>query len=400
MNIEKHLNRITLPPQYNRNGVNCFLDPYRKRLIEITPEETVRQKVATYFETTIGVPYDMLSLEVPMSHYLAGTKGRADIIIHAPVDAEMMRAVAVIECKNTDIQLTDQVLKQAQNYADITLADYFFITNGIEFFSFKYDESSKTYIQLSEIPSYKMMTEGKGQIMPVAAEKFTRLSLQELSDIKLLDEYNNAGEWIYGSGTPDAYKPVIINLYQGLMDTEIKLPKINNPHFKLIDDLGVRVLDYSNGGGGHFHGSYRSFLIEDSNGDSQIYSISLFGTSSDFRATNGEHRNSYAVLFVAVDRFKTSKPVLQLNLDTFIRKDHKNFSVVHDGRISSLPSADLREYVYKQAPELVNESGMIYLGTLPCDRLITMKDDNQFIYRVLEYSVLRDEFRKTEKRIL
>lgn len=136
--------------------MNCFLDPYRKRLIEITPEEIVRQKVAAYFEKEIGVSYDMLALEVPMSRYLAGTKGRADIIVHTPVDAEMMRAVAIIECKNTDIQLTDQVLKQAQYYADVTLADYFFVTNGIEIFSFKYDESSKTYIQLFQIESCRL----------------------------------------------------------------------------------------------------------------------------------------------------------------------------------------------------------------------------------------------------
>ena len=394
MEIEKRLNRIKLPPEYTRNGVNCFLDPYRKRLIEITPEEIVRQKVAAYFEKEIGVPYDMLSLEVPMSRYLAGTKGRADIIVHAPVDAEMMRAVAVIECKNTDIQLTDQVLNQAQKYADVTLADYFFVTNGIEIYSFKFDEGSRTYIQLSEIPPYKMMIEGHGQMMQTAEEKFCRLSVQELSDIKLLDEYNNAGEWIYGSRTPDAYKPSIINLYQGLMDTDTKLPKMKNPFFTLVEDLGVRVLDYSNGGGGHFFGNYRSFLIEDSNGDSQIYSISLFGTASDFRATKGEHRNSYSVLFVAVDRFKTSKPVLQLNLDTFFRRHDNGLSVIHDGRISGLPSNGLRDYIQEKSPELMNKDGMIELGFLPANRLITMQEDYRFIYRVLQYSVLRDDFRK------
>ena len=243
-----------------------------------------------------------------------------------------------------------------------------------------------------------MMVGGQGNALPVQTEGFTRLSLQELSDISLLDEYNNAGEWIYGSETPNAYKPAIINLYQGLMDEKTKLPQMQTPHFKLIDDLGVRVLDYSNGGGGHYFGSYRSFLIEDSKGDSQIYSISLFGTDSSFGSDKGEHRSSYAVLFVAVDRFKTSKPVLQLNLDSFIRKHEGGLSIIHDGRISSLPSGELREYILDKAPELINKDGMIKLGLLPDNRLISMKDDYQFIYRLLEYSILRDEFRQNRKR--
>ena len=39
---------------------------YRKKLIEITPEETVRQRVAAYFENECGVPKEMISLEVPI----------------------------------------------------------------------------------------------------------------------------------------------------------------------------------------------------------------------------------------------------------------------------------------------------------------------------------------------
>ena len=33
-----------------REGKECYYDTYRKKLIEITPEETVRQRVASYFE--------------------------------------------------------------------------------------------------------------------------------------------------------------------------------------------------------------------------------------------------------------------------------------------------------------------------------------------------------------
>ena len=37
-----------MPPIYKRNGRECYLDPIRKKLIYITPEETVRQSVILY----------------------------------------------------------------------------------------------------------------------------------------------------------------------------------------------------------------------------------------------------------------------------------------------------------------------------------------------------------------
>ena len=40
-----------LPEIYKRDGKKCYLDPIRKRLILITPKETVRQKwIRTNFQ--------------------------------------------------------------------------------------------------------------------------------------------------------------------------------------------------------------------------------------------------------------------------------------------------------------------------------------------------------------
>ena len=46
MIVEKELKAIPLPAIYKREGKECYYDTYRKKLIEITPEETVRQRVA------------------------------------------------------------------------------------------------------------------------------------------------------------------------------------------------------------------------------------------------------------------------------------------------------------------------------------------------------------------
>ena len=82
MVIENLLKHVELPAIYKREGKDCYYDTYRKKLIEITPEETIRQKVAALFEHQYGVPKDMILLEVPMSYYVEGASGRADIVIH------------------------------------------------------------------------------------------------------------------------------------------------------------------------------------------------------------------------------------------------------------------------------------------------------------------------------
>ena len=38
----------SLPAIYKRQGKECYLDPVRQKLIYITPEETVRQRMIAY----------------------------------------------------------------------------------------------------------------------------------------------------------------------------------------------------------------------------------------------------------------------------------------------------------------------------------------------------------------
>ena len=396
MNIEKQINKIPLPKEYRRTGKKCFLDPYRMRLIEITPEEIVRQKTAAFFEGKLCIPHEMIALEVPMVYYAENVKGRADIIIHTSTDDGLLKPIAIIECKNSNVPLTDTVSDQAMNYADITGADYVFITNGIELFSYKYDAQTDRYIVLESIPTYKMMRNGEGIEAKKNMLPFVRFSLDELNDIKKLDKYNDAGAWIYGSDTPASHKPVLINLFQALFDSDCTIPHIRTENYRVVNDLGLRFLDYSNNGGGHFTGDYRSILIEDSKGDSQIFSISLFGTDPYFREDETGGRTSRSVLFVAVDRFKTSKPVLQLNLDAYMRDRGNYFEIVHDGKMSRIPSADVLDFVSRKSNRLIGSDGLIHLGKLPKDRLITMQEDTDLIRNILDYAILRDEYRMTK----
>ena len=82
MIIENTIKEYPLPEKYKRNGKECFYDTYRAKLIPVTPEEIVRQKIAYWCEKNLQVPPYVMILEQHLSHYQIPSKDRADIIIH------------------------------------------------------------------------------------------------------------------------------------------------------------------------------------------------------------------------------------------------------------------------------------------------------------------------------
>ena len=52
-----------LPEVYKRRGKDCYLDPIRQKLIYITPEETVRQRMISYLVNELKVPRGAILVE-------------------------------------------------------------------------------------------------------------------------------------------------------------------------------------------------------------------------------------------------------------------------------------------------------------------------------------------------
>ena len=290
MVIEDLLKNVELPAIYKREGKDCYYDTYRKKLIEITPEEIIRQKVAALFEHQYGVPKDMILLEVPMSYYVEGASGRADIVIHMYDEEEQcLYSVTVIECKNEKVFLTDNVSEQAIKYSDTIGAKYIVVTNGIDLRIAAYDEDTDQYVFLDKI---------------------------------LTDRF----------------------------------------------------------------------------GETQIVSLSIFGTDAGFR---GEKRNSYTSMTVAIDRFKTSHNSLQYNVDRFVKllPDGKA-AFLHNGQISSMKSDEIVAMVSQHGDGIRVGSAGIELGTIDINKLLYLddKDVSELIYSFIEYALLREEVRRRKKK--
>ena len=384
-----------LPAIYKRGNQDCYLDPVRKKLIYITPEETVRQKVISYLIDCLEVPVEMIQVEAHLSHYGIESNRRADIIIHG-ADAEgILRPVAIIECKAPGIILGDKAGAQITDYCNSLGCDYAMLVNDCESFSYHYDEQRNEYVQIEGLPKYVDLLDNRysefdpgefpDRIHYDKISDFLKENLDESSpDISNLTEHNLAC--------------AAFNLWEGLLDPRHKLPVKKYDMFTLVEDYGVRMLSYGNSSGGAFNGLYRSFIV-DINGSTEIVSIgfSVYSTS----AHPDDVKTS---LNVAIDKEKESHHSLQLVLDDNVESVGNRFTFMHHGKIAvsnkgSGKVDELREFVRSRRPQLIY-GNKFCLGSLVNDRDWNIDDSEvvKLIENLISYALIRDEYRAEVKK--
>ena len=260
-----------LPKIYKRGNKDCYLDPVRKKLIYITPEETVRQKVISYLIDVLDVPAEMISVEAHLSHYGVRSKRRADIIVHGTDSEGVLRPVAIVECKAPGIILGEKAADQITDYCNSLGCDFAMMVNDCESFTYHYDENRNEYIQIDGLPKYSELLENKfSEFVP--GEFPARIAHDKISAFlkENLDEYSPD----ISNLTEHSLACAAFNLLEGLLDPRHQLPKRDYDLFSLIEDYGVRTLSYGNAAGGNFSGLYRSFIV-DVNGSTEFVSIGL-----------------------------------------------------------------------------------------------------------------------------
>lgn len=383
-----------LPKIYKRGNKDCYLDPVRKKLIYITPEETVRQKVISYLIDILEVPAEVISVEAHLSHYGVKSNRRADIIIHGADDEGILRPVAIVECKAPGIILGEKAADQITDYCNSLGCDFAMMVNDCESFTYHYDEMRDEYVQIEGLPKYSELLEGKFSEFELG-EFPDRISHDKISDFlkENLDEYSPD----ISNLTEHALACAAFNLLEGLLDPRHQLPKKDYDMFTLIEDYGVRTLSYGNAAGGTFSGLYRSFIIE-ANGSTEFVSIG-FSTYT----TSARPDDVKTVLCVAIDNEKESHHSLQLVLDDNVEYSGNKFRFFHHGRIAVSNKGsgrvdELREFVKARRPQLIYDK-RFYFGTLTNDRNWDLDDIEvaSLIENLISYALIRDEYRKEVK---
>ncbi len=129
-------------------------DPVRKRYVEATPEEQVRQFVIRFLYRECGIPLGHISVEASMQLY--GRQFRTDI----QVRDRKGKSVLVVECKRPSVPLDDTVLAQAMKYHLKEEEKFIVITNGREFRSYMGENrgGARIWSELDRFPDWEMLS--------------------------------------------------------------------------------------------------------------------------------------------------------------------------------------------------------------------------------------------------
>jgi len=145
--IPLNLPSYSCKTRVNESVLQIF-DLIRKKYVQLTPEEWVRQHFVNYLLEHCNVPAGLIGVEVALK--LNAVNHRADIVIYSKQGSP----IALVECKAPEVELNASVIEQIGRYNIHFKAKYLFITNGLKHYSVIVDWESKQFKPISTIPSY------------------------------------------------------------------------------------------------------------------------------------------------------------------------------------------------------------------------------------------------------
>lgn len=134
-----------------KNSENKMLifDIVRKKFIQLTPEEWVRQHCVHFLMQYKNYPQSLINVEKQIK--VGRTVKRYDIVGFEP-DGKIN---LIVECKAPSVQITQETFDQIARYNLTLQADFLMVTNGMNHYFCKMDYQNRKYLFLKDLPPYK-----------------------------------------------------------------------------------------------------------------------------------------------------------------------------------------------------------------------------------------------------
>ncbi len=140
-------------PDYNFRFQKRQDKPYifaqlRRKFLQLTPEEWVRQHVIAFLMQHKQYPQSLLSAEKQIK--IGEVIKRYDIVAYNSDGSINL----IVECKAPTVKITQDTFDQIARYNLKLNADYLMVTNGINHYFCQMDYQIEQYHFLRDIPSY------------------------------------------------------------------------------------------------------------------------------------------------------------------------------------------------------------------------------------------------------
>ena len=153
----KTMKQLNLPPYPVRlkkdNGIAYIFDEIRKKWLQNTPEEWVRQHMIQLMINQLNYPASLI--EVERGFKVNGLAKRADIL----ANSKSGQPILIVECKAPHIKINQAVFDQIARY-NLTLdVPYLVVTNGMEIYACEVSSTGNSNSPevrfLEEIPKWE-----------------------------------------------------------------------------------------------------------------------------------------------------------------------------------------------------------------------------------------------------
>ena len=132
----------------SENKVSIF-DAIRKKFINLTPEEWVRQHVVQFLMIEKNYPKSLLNVEKVLQ--VNGLRKRYDIVVYNSDGTIHI----LIECKAPEVPISQSTFDQIAQYNMTLQSNYLMVTNGLNHYFCQMDNENEKYQFLNELPDYQ-----------------------------------------------------------------------------------------------------------------------------------------------------------------------------------------------------------------------------------------------------
>lgn len=142
------ISSISLPLRQDKTGVKVF-DPVRKKWVQLTPEEHVRQYIIRLLSEKCRCPFSRMAVEKKLSAALLSL--RYDLLLYSPQHDPWM----LVECKKPEVLLSKDTLYQLLKYQKSLQCPYGIITNGHQMYCAHINAETGMVSWLDTLPAYQ-----------------------------------------------------------------------------------------------------------------------------------------------------------------------------------------------------------------------------------------------------
>jgi len=144
-------NRIDIDLLLNKDKLkvkdNLVFDPIRKKYLQLTPEEFVRQLMLSYLVNDCKFSINRINVEKSIS--VGQRQKRYDLVIFN----KDLEPFILVECKSHLEHINEKALDQIATYNLSLKAPYLILTNGHSTYCIEIDHKTNSYRILDHVPA-------------------------------------------------------------------------------------------------------------------------------------------------------------------------------------------------------------------------------------------------------